>query len=265
MAAEIEVLEEENRRLRDEYSRITQVRYHRTGVALGAVGVLSVLAATIFPNVREILLVLGSIGIFGGILTYYLTPERFVSASVGEGIVTATSRNLEAIQSELGLTDHRLYVPTNEPGTSAVRLYIPQDESFEVPAPEDLTDFFVVAENDRRRGISIVPTASALFAEFERARTGDLPDGIEPLAAQLTEGLRAQFELIDGATFSAEADDQPVTISVSGSSFGSLDNLDHPVVSFLGYGIAQATGQPVEPSVVIGEDGEYIQFKILEN
>lgn len=91
--ARAELLAEENRRLRAEYARTQQTRYRRTAYGLAALGVLAVLGGLLFPNARGVLFALGGTGLFGGLLTLYLTPGQFVAADVGERVYAAMAAN----------------------------------------------------------------------------------------------------------------------------------------------------------------------------
>jgi len=90
-----------------------------------------------FPDGREVLFALAAVGLFGGVLTYYLTPGTFVAADVGERIYAAMAANEAAIAGELGLSDDRIYVPAGEPVDA--RLYVPSDQPTGCPHPTSST------------------------------------------------------------------------------------------------------------------------------
>src|SRR5699024_5189946 len=109
LAAQIDVLREENQRLREEYARARRTQYRRTALALAAVGLLATLGGVALPDSRTVLFALGGTGLFAAALTRYLTPEQFISASVGEGIYGSLAATEAALVAELGLQDERLY------------------------------------------------------------------------------------------------------------------------------------------------------------
>ncbi|MFC7058818.1 hypothetical protein [Halovenus salina] len=53
LAAQLELVEEENRRLRTEYARARQSKYRRTAYGLFVVGLFTVLLGVLFPGVRR--------------------------------------------------------------------------------------------------------------------------------------------------------------------------------------------------------------------
>jgi len=245
-AARAELLAEENRRLRAEYARAQQARYRRTAAGLAAIGLLAVVGGLVFPNGREVLFVLGATGLFGGVLTLYLTPGQFVTANVGERVYAALSANEDAIAGELGLSELRVYVPA---GGSTARLYVPQRSSFELPADPDGP----ILVDEESRGLWLEATGSFLFEEFEQALAGDLADAPPSLAAQLADGVVEQFELATGVEPDVETDGGRASFAVSESAFGDVDRIDHPVASFLAVGFVVGIDRPVHVEVTAGD------------
>lgn len=257
LAAEVELLAEENERLRREYSRARRTRYRRTALALATVGLVAIAAGAAFPGSRTVLVAIGSTGVFGGLLTYYLTPERFLPAAVGERVFEASAQNWSAIAAELGLADDRVYVPVegvSGPGRPVVRLYIPQHAEYELPDDESLSSTFVAVEHERARGVSMHPTGAPLFREFDRAFAGDLADTPGPLARQLADGIVEQFELARSATTDVDPEVGRLTIGIRDSAYGAIDRFDHPVASFVAVGTATALGTPVTVVTSTGDD-----------
>lgn len=240
-AARTELLAEENRRLRSEYTRAQQSKYRRTAIGLAAVGCLAVLGGILFPNGREVLFTLGATGLFGGILTLYLTPTKFVAADVGERVYTAMATNERAIADELGIASEQLYVPDE----NTARLYLPQSADFVIP---DARDGPIIV-NDESRGLLLEVTGAALFEEFERALTGELAETPTVLAEQLADGIVEQFELATAIDSDVDLEDGRATFEVTESAFGDLDRIDHPIVSFLAVGVAVALDRSVSVEV----------------
>lgn len=249
LAARVDLLEEENSRLRREYARARQSSYRRTAIGLAVVGTLAVGAGLLFPGSREVLFALGAIGLFGAVLTYYLTPERFVAADVGERVYAALADNEADVVADLGLTDERVYVPTDD--ADGVRLFVPQHEEYTVPDADALDRPFVVTDGDER-GLSVRPTGAALFEEFERSLAGPLADEPEPLAEQLADGVVEQFELADTVRVDSEGD--RVSAGVAGSVYGPVDRFDHPVASLLAVGLATGLDEHVTMDVSAGDE-----------
>lgn len=253
LRAHVELLEQENERLRREYARARRTQYRRTAAGLVGVGVVALGGAYLFPTTRTVLLVLGGIGIFGGLLTAYLTPERVVPATVGERVYAALAANGRAIVDDLGLADERVYVPTGD-ADDPVRLFVPQRAAFALPEGAALGRPFVTTDDPRTRGVSFRPTGQALFDEFDRALAGDLAADPAAVAEQLVDGLAEQFELVEEARIDVDDDGDRITVGVSGSAHGAVDRFDHPVASFLAVGVVHARDEPVAVAVHEGDD-----------
>jgi hypothetical protein len=250
LRARVDLLREENRRLRRQYAATRRSQYRRTAALLFLAGAVALVAASLFPDARTVLVAVGSVGVFAAVLTVYLTPERFVPASVGERVSAAAAANGDALVADLGLADDRLYVPTD----GAVRLFVPQHADYDLPDAAALDPGFVVTDADQERGVALVPSGGQLFEAFERTHGGPLADEPGPLANQLVDALVEQFELVDGARPDVDSDDGRVTLGISGSAYGDVTRFDHPVTSFLAVGVATGLDAPVSASVAEGDD-----------
>ncbi len=236
LRAHLELLEAENRQLREEFVRARQSRYRRTALGLALLGGIAVVGGVVFPAARPVLFSLGATGLFGALLTYYLTPERFLAAGVAEGVYDAVARTGGAIVSELGLQDDRLYVPLDRPDRRAA-LFVPQHADDTIPDADALDATFVVTEEERSRGVAFAPTGDALFREFERSLAGPLADEPARVAEQLADGLREDVELAESVRVE-EVGEDALVVALSGSAIDDVTRFDHPVVSFLGVGLA---------------------------
>lgn len=247
LAAQVELLAAENRRLREEYARARQSRYRSTALGLAVVGLVAVAGSVLFPDAREVLVALGATGLFGAVLTYYLTPSQVVDAAVGERSYAAGAMNLAAITAELGLRDDRVYLPRE--GAPA-RLYVPQHAEYDLP--EESAGPIVV--DDGSRGLLLEATGANLYREFERG----LPDalGTEPatIANQATDALVEQFELVTDADADVDPAAGRVTVAVTDTAFGDVDRFDHPIPSFLAVAFAVGLDRPVQLEVTAGDD-----------
>jgi len=242
LRAELAVLREENRRLREEYARARKSEYRRAALVLAGAGVLSVLAGLVVTTAQTVLFALGGTGLFVGVLTYYLTPERLVPATVGRDVYTTMAETGASVVAELDLQDDRVYVPTDR-GSPEARLFVPQHAEYAVPDEAALADAFVVGDDESERGFSTRATGDALFERFEEARTGEFGPDPAAMARQLSEALVEQFELIEGTA--VDAGDGRLTVEVTGSTYGRVDRFDHPVPSLLASGLAHGLDEPV--------------------
>ena len=252
LEAEVEVLREENRRLRDEYARARRSEYRRTALVLSMAGLLGIAGGVLVSSARTVLLALGGTGVFIGVLTYYLTPERMLPATVGRDIYAAMSRTGESLVQELGLQEDRLYVPVDG-ASHGTRLFVPQHAEYTVPEGDALGDLFVIGDGERERGASVVPTGETLRQRFEEGRSGGEPSAPAEAAREFAAALVEQFELLHSAE--VEADDERVTVAVSGSAYGPVEGFDNPVASLLGSGLAHVVDAPVSVEVDATDDG----------
>ncbi|MEF8843571.1 MAG: hypothetical protein V5A62_18420 [Haloarculaceae archaeon] len=268
VGAQLELLAEENRRLREQSRRLRRSQYRRTALGLGALGLLAGAGAALFPAVREVLLALTGIGLFSAVLIYFLMPERFVAASIGESVYSAHARSTEELVADLGLEDIQVYVPVGDRGS---RLFIPQHVDYRVPDEDEFDGAIVVPDDERRRGVSLHPTGDDLVTELERTVSDELADDPAELARQLADGLVEVFELAEGASASpaSVADDDPdnilpgpdssepegrLTVGVTGNVYGDGAVIDHPVTSVLACGLARGIDKPVVADTATSSD-----------
>lgn len=247
---ELDTLRAENRRLREAYARSKRAEYRRTALALGALGVASVLGGVLFPIAREVLFVVGAVGCFAAVLTYFLTPERLVPETVERSIHDAVADTGDRLRAELGLQDDVVYVPAGGDARSVtdVRLFLPQSAAFD---PAELVDtpldsLFVLPDSPTERGVALQPTSVRLLDEFERAAPGGSSADVRERTSQLCDALVEQFELVDTADPEVDRENGRVTVAVRGGLTASATAFDHPVPSFVAAGLATGVGRPVE-------------------
>lgn len=237
---ELAALAAENERLRRAYARTQRTAYRRTAAGLAGLGVLAVVGGLLLPSARTVLFALGATGLFGAILTVYLTPERFVVASVGEGVYGAMAENYSALAADLGLAETHHYVPIGD--GDRVRLFVPQEGSG-VPDGDALAAPLVVT--DDARGLALEPTGASLVGSLAQSLPAGLASEPDELAAQLAEALVEQFELVRSADPDVDPDGNRVTVAVAGSAYGPVDRFDHPVASVLATGVARGLDRRV--------------------
>lgn len=246
LAAEIELLKEENNRLRSQYITAKKTQYRRTAIAFIVIGVLSVVSGLFLEGSRNVLLALGGTGLFSGFLTYYLTPESFISASIGEKIYTVFSENQENIKKELGLQDTQLYIPIKKEDEIKVKLFIPKNTQYKIPTQQELNSYFIVTKNQETRGISTTPIGEPLIEELKQTLDQPLSNKTEILAQQLSSGLTETLEITQTATQQTDPENNRITISIEKNKYGKIDTTDHPIPSFIATGIAKAKTKPTK-------------------
>ncbi|WP_435186441.1 hypothetical protein [Halobellus sp. EA9] len=258
LLTQVELLEEENQALYESYTRAKQTQYRRTAIGLVGIAVVATVAGLAIPPARTILLSLAGIGFFGGVLTLYLTPEQFIASDTGRDVYTALAENEQAIVTELGLTEERVYIPTPDTDDPA-KLFVPQRDEYALPDSSSLANTIIASENPPENGVAFVPSGTRLFESFTRALSGSLGDTPSALGTQLTDALTAQFELVETARAEVDTTTDAITITVSGSAYGPLTRFNHPVVSFIAVGLATGLDRAVTATVSDTgiENGDY--------
>jgi hypothetical protein len=240
----VAVLEAENKQLREEYARARQSTYRRTAVSLLFVGVLGIAGGAVFTDARTVLFALGGTGIFAGVLTYFITPERFISAEIGARMFEAVRADREATIDELGLRGEPVYVPGD-----TVRLFIPRDADAPLPDSGSDLDLFVVPEDPTTGGVAFHPTGVPLFEEFSDTMDQSLGPRPQSAAPVIADALVNVFELADSVESAVDTDTQRVTFEISGAGFGDPSAIDHPISSFLGVSLVTTLDVPVEVTI----------------
>lgn len=248
-----ELLAEENRRLRAQYARAMRTQYRQTAVGLAAIAAAAFVTGLVFPEGRQVFFAFGFTGLFGSVLTLYLTPTSVVTADVGERIYRALATNEKAIATQLGVDNPPVYIPGSE---TVARLYIPRRSEYDLPNPDEGP----LVVDDASRGLLLEATGSYLFDEFRQSLSGELATAPGPLAAQLTDGLVEQFEIAEAAEVDLDQQSERVTVRLSGSTFGDVDHFDHPIPSFLATGLVAGLEQPV--TVEVQPTAEYADWLV---
>jgi hypothetical protein len=263
LAVKVDLLAAENRRLRELVAATQQTQYRNTAIALGSVGIICGALGLIIPAVAEVLFALGGIGVFGGVLTYFLTPERFISADVGQQVYAATAESFERLCRDLGLSDKRIYIPAPEtemsdtqsaetqPSDSVGRLFIPQTTDTEIPDWESLNSSLLVEHG--QRGLSLSPTGGKLFTAVTRSLTEPLGSTPEVICEQLSDAIIEDFELAQQISYEADSADGRVSVQIQSALYGDGTRFDHPIVSLLAVGLARGLERPIEPTVTAKE------------
>ncbi|MGA9402063.1 hypothetical protein [Haladaptatus sp.] len=246
LTARLELLSEENNRLRAEYRRARQTSYRRTALAMAVIGALVAVGGLLVPTSRTVLFALAGTGLFGAVLIYFLTPERFVSAAVGERTYAAHAAIGDELIESLGLSETNVYLPAGDSTdpNAGVRLFVPHHREYEVPSEDEADTLFVVTDDERQRGVAVPPTGAGLFHEYE-SMVDDTADDIPDLADELADALVEGFELVGSATPEVDVKNDTINIRISDSRYGPVDRFDHPVASFIAVGAVNATGRPV--------------------
>ncbi|SFR86974.1 hypothetical protein SAMN05216559_0290 [Halomicrobium zhouii] len=249
LLAELERQRAEADRLRESYVRARRSQYRRTALGFAVLGALATAGGVLFPETRTVLLALGGTGLFAALLTWFVTPERFVSADVGDAVYEALARNQERLCLVLGLSEERVYVPTgsiDERSESiGVRLYVPQREKWTLPGADALESLFVVTGDAATRGVSLEPTGETLFREFEAALGGPLASDPPELVGQVREAVVEQFEIAGALRTDLDLEGGRLTLDVTDGAYGSIARFDHPVVSTVAVALARGLNRPV--------------------
>ena len=254
LAAQLELLAAENNRLRELLAASQRTQYRDTALALGAVGVVCIIGGFVAPTAETVLFALGGVGIFGGVLTYFLTPTQFISADIGEQVYTSAAVTYEQLCSMLGLSDRRLYVPAEQTDASPTQaqappgwLFVPQDPDTAPPEPSALSLGLIVSES--HRGLAVRPTGSGLFSSFYTTLTEPVGTTPSVLCEQLSDALVEDFELVESVDYDLDRTDGRISMTFTNPLYGDGTRFDHPVVSFVATGVATGLQTPVDITV----------------
>lgn len=259
LVAQLETLRQENSRLRDEYARAKQTAYRRTSGALAGLGVIAGLAAVVFPTLRRLLIVLAAIGVFGGVLTRFLTPERVVTAGVSDSIYTAHHDAISQLTDELGLTATRIYLPVD----GGIRLFIPKHHDYDLPT----SDALFVTDDTAARGITLPPTGDLLATDLQTTTASMADDSFDTIVERAGDAVVEQFEIADAVDLTTSDSDTAnrVVVEITGAAFGDLAQFDHPAVSLLGTVAAQELDTAVKADVIRQDDTVVVTFERLDD
>lgn len=249
LSARAERLAEENRQLRDANERLRATHTHRTwhrqsGWSLLFLGTLSGLGGIVFPETRSLLFAIAATGLFGGVLTYSLSRDRFLPATVCDRIYTAIADTRSTLAAEQDLSGVPVYVPDDDGGAS---LFIPADSEHEGPDGDDDSPVPTSLEH----GVTLIPTGAELAQEFERTAPNALSNAPSTLATRLADAVVEQFELARRVELATTVSDGRgrIAVEISGSALGDVDRFDHPITSFLAVGLAAGLERPVSLEV----------------
>lgn len=245
-------LEDENERLRRKYAAARERRYRDTATGLAAVGAVFGIAGLVVTSAQEVLFAIAAAGLFGAVLTRYLTPEQFVPLDMGVGIYTTMAENEAAVADQLGLSSTRLYLSTPR----GLRLFVPEVEAYDesvLDDPDELAAPLVVSDRAARSGLSVRPVAATLLDRFAEQHRGSLPSTPRDAVVTLGEGVTDALELAGGVEPDLDSAEGRVTFSLTDPLFGDVTRFDHPVASFLASGLARSLDTPVSVDVVVTE------------
>lgn len=247
------------RRAEGDAERAAAYDYRRIGVGLAVVGVIAAVAAYLSPESqsRAVLLVLAGIGVYGGLLLFWLRTGT-TGARPTDRVYDAHASTLAALAADRDLRDTRIYAPVDadadaelaehldeaDGSFAPVRLFLPAESDDGLPPQSALRPIF--ADGDAYDGAVVYPTGAALWEAFDEMTTADSSPSPTDLAGHLAEGAVGGFDLADGVDVEVNLDDGSVTATVTGARYGSLTRPDHPIPSFLAVGLAVGLDRPVE-------------------
>jgi hypothetical protein len=171
------------------------------------------------------------------VVLFLVRPSATSTADPVEEVYTAYAANVGALARDVAVGDRHVYAPTTytTEGFTGVALTVPADEREQVSIDRNRRPVF---DTDERSTITLYPTGGALFDAFEGMVVTDLSSDPVELAAQLADGLVLGLELAESVDPDVDVESGTATVAVTEPRFGSLDQFDHPVASFLAVGFA---------------------------
>jgi hypothetical protein len=234
----VDILYTQNQSLRSDYARARQVSHRQTAGVLVVVSLIAVLGGIVFPNVRSMLFATGAIGVIGSVMTWYLTPGQTMPIEVAQSICNGATTTLSDIRSTLGLEATVVYVPVG----NQVRGFLPRHPEFTIP---DDTPRSFPRDNDGSKCFTFSPTGLDLAYEVDQMKTTAEKTGMLTMAEAVSEALTEHYEIADGIEIESNADDPGLNVTVTGSDFGSLAQIDNPITSTLACAISLNSENPI--------------------
>lgn len=251
----VDILHTQNESLRSDYARARQVSHRQTAGALAVVSLIAVLGGIVFSNVRSMLFATGAIGVVGSVMTWYLTPGQTMPIEVAQSISNGAMTTLSDIRSTLGLEATVVYVPVG----NQVRGFMPRHPEFKIP---DETPRSFPRNSDGSKCFTFSPTGLELAYEIDQMETTADHTGMLVMSEAVVEALTEHYEIADGIEIASNADDPGLNVTVTGSDFGSLAQIDNPITSTLACTISLNSGSPI---IVEAIDDETAVLKPMEN
>lgn len=199
------------------------------------VGLLFVGAAVFMENYRALSLALGATGLFGGFLSRFLVLSRFDHATLAADVFQQANSDRIVL---LSATDRE--VPTYVPGENGVRLVLsapPRDKRHQESAGEPPKH--EVGE------ISLNPAGVPFIRAVEGMLGGGYAEEVDSLCEQLVDGLENGLLVAEIGEIDLRTKDNIVTFEVEESVYGLNSNLEHPITSYFGVGLATGLGCPI--------------------
>lgn len=229
-------------------------------------GLSAIIGALFFTDSRTVLIAVGSTFLFGCLLVVILTTEQYLQASIHEAVYSDMARNEVALVEGRDHTQMRVYVPRTSAEEGAT-LFVPKHNDFRVPDGSALDSLFVTSETEAEEGIALRPCAASLVSDFE-SRSRPLSADPAELSVQLIGGLVEMFELAREANAEVNREFDSIRFEVRLSAYEEEIGFDHPIVSFLGVGLASGLDRPISVGFQISESGRYdfsVTYEIINN
>jgi len=223
---------------------------NKLALLFAASGLIIVVSATVFPDMRTVLFAIYWTFFFAAALLYFLSPERRVRAPVADHVYAELATNEAELVEAYDLQNVQVYLPRSGSEGIATEellawLFVPRHAEFDLPTEDELGSLLVASDAEWRRGLGLRPTGSGLFGEFASMLDGEVSDSPSDLAEQLADGLVEGLELADRVTPTVRPGQQRIDFEVANSLYGSIGQFDHPVQSFLAVGLAVGLDRPV--------------------
>lgn len=222
--------------------------------------------AVLYPAQQTVLLAVAYTFLFGVLLVGVLSNQQYVQTSFHEAVVGDLLRNEGAVVDSWDLQRTQVYIPRHS-GPVPATLFIPKHLDFEIPPESALDSLFVTTGTLKQEGITFVPSGARLYEEFATATGPDLSDAPATLASELTDALVELFEIATQATTHIERNRDVVVCDIGLNAHENTPKINHPVVSFLGTGLAVGLDRPVVVDSQTTTGGRYdlvVEFRWIE-
>lgn len=207
---------------------------------------------------------------FWGVLTLYITTEKYVKQTLLDSTITPSLANLNQMLTELKYRGKSIYLPPKYlKDFETVKVYIPKNKNTNLPTPEEIQQQEYKTFLKNPEAVLINPTGQSLSKLFEKTlRTSFTAVDLEYLQQNLPKLFIEDLDIAENLEIKLK---DSIHVKITNSIFKGIcretqklshpfDTIGCPLCSAIACAIAKASGNPVtiEQSQA-SEDGEVIE------
>ena len=265
----IQQLDRENEALRNELWKFKRKPSGKIGYIFLFSGSITLVLSIVYTS-----LIAAFIGIsltFWGALLLFITPAKYVKASLLRSTAISTFTNINELITNMNYKGRGIYLPPQySKDAKDGKVFVPTKDEITIPPIEKLAQEKVFLENPE--GICLTPLGLALTNTFEDELLVDFAEAdLEFMQENLPKLFVEDLEIAEDFEMSVEGN--VIQLEITGSIFKDfckegrrLSNMCNalgcPLCSSIACALTRATGKPVIiENILHSEDDETIQVK----